>query len=396
MRPMKPMSDDERRARLGVRHHLARTARAPDVTTVAEDLVGLHSSDPAAVFLSAAARVKEPAAAVAALEAAMYDDHTLVRTLGMRRTMFVVPRDLVPIIKAACTDALVPAERKKLERMIVENHIATDGARWLRAVEDETLAALESGGDATGAELSKLVPGLRERLVVGEGKTWGGTVGMTTRVLFLLATEQRVVRGRPDGSWASSRYRWSPMATWLPEKALHVPPERARTELLRRWLGTFGPATTTDVKWWTGWSLTQTKAALQAVHAVEVMLEDATGWVLPGDERPTRPPKPWVALLPGLDPTTMGWKQRDWYLGHHGPAIFDRNGNAGPTVWVDGRIVGGWAQRRSGEVVHELLDDVGADAAATVQQTAADLESWLGDIRVTPRFPTPLQQALAR
>jgi hypothetical protein len=102
-----------------------------------------------------------------------------------------------------------------------------------------------------------------------------------------------------------------------------------------------------------------------------------------------------VALLPSLDPTTMGWQQRGWYLGEHGRALFDRNGNAGPTVWVDGRIVGGWAQRRSGEVVYELLEDTGGVAATAVAEAAAELESWLGPMRITPRFPTPLQKELA-
>ena len=49
-----------------------------------------------------------------------------------------------------------------------------------------------------------------------------------------------------------------------------------------------------------------------------------------------------AALLPVLDATTMGWKHRDFYLDpEHTPYLFDTNGNAGPTVWCDGRIIGG-------------------------------------------------------
>jgi hypothetical protein len=165
---------------------------------------------------------------------------------------------------------------------------------------------------------------------------------------------------------------------------------------VRRYLRSYGPATTNDVKWWTGWTVGQTKAALIAADAVPVALVGGPdAWLLPDDLEPVALPRPWVALLPSLDPTTMGWQQRAWYLGPHGPTLFDTNGNAGPTVWVDGRIAGGWAQRRSGEVVHRLLEDVGRDAAEAVAKAAADLETWLGPIRVTPRFPTPLQKALA-
>ena len=60
--------------------------------------------------------------------------------------------------------------------------------------------------------------------------------------------------------------------------------------------------------------------------------------------------EPWAALLPVLDPTVMGWKERDFYLGPHGPLLFDTNGNAGTTAWWDGRIVGCWAQDPDGVV----------------------------------------------
>src|SRR5262249_30938382 len=160
-----------------------------------------HGSDPASVFLSTAARLKQPARAVAALERALYDERTVVRTLGMRRTMFVVPVELVPVVQAGCTDALVPGERKRLAELVGDGGIARDGRRWLRKVEADTLAAVERLGDATGGELAKEVPALQKKVSVGEGKTWAGTIGMSTRVLFLLSTEQKVVRGRPRGTW---------------------------------------------------------------------------------------------------------------------------------------------------------------------------------------------------
>ena len=388
------IDDRQRRARLARRHHLAGSARATDVVTIAGDLVGLHGSDPASVFLSAWARLRKPAATVASLEQSLYEHRTLVRTLCMRRTMFVVPTGLVPVVQAAVTEALLPGERRRAVQLIEQGGITTDGAAFLAALEEATLAELRHRREATGAELGKAVPGLAHQFPVGEGKTWAGTIGLSTRVLFLLSTAQRIVRGRPKGSWTSSQYRWSPIEAWLPDGVPVLDPAQARAELAGRYLAAFGPATTNDVKWWTGWTLGQTRAALVAVDAVEVALEEGTGWVLPDDAEPVRAPAPWVALLPSLDPTTMGWQQRSWYLGPHGPELFDRNGNAGPTVWADGRVVGGWAQRRSGEVVHRLLEDVGAETGARIGTVAADLEQWLGPMRITPRFPTPLQKAL--
>jgi hypothetical protein len=389
------IDDRQRRARLARRHHLARSARATDVVTVAGDLVGLHGSDPASVFLSAWARLRKPATTVAALEQALYEQRNLVRTLCMRRTMFVVPTGLVPVVQAAVTEALVPGERRRTVQLIEQHGVAADGTALLAALEEATLAELRHRQEATGAELGKAVPGLGQQFPVGEGKTWAGTIGLSTRVLFLLSTAQRIVRGRPKGSWTSSQYRWSPIEAWLPDGVPALDPAQARAELARRYLAAFGPATTNDVKWWTGWTLGQTRAALAAVDAVEVALEGATGWVLPDDVAAVRAPAPWVALLPSLDPTTMGWQQRGWYLGAHGPDLFDRNGNAGPTVWADGRVVGGWAQRRDGEIVYRLLEDVGAEHEAGIGAAAAELEQWLGPMRITPRFPTPLQKVLA-
>jgi hypothetical protein len=389
------IDDDERRARLGVRHHLATAARVADVRALAGDLVGLHATDPATIYLAAAVRMKTPSRAVAALERALYEDRTLVRTLGMRRTMFVIPLDLLPVIQAACTDALVPAQRKLLVDMVEGAGFAKDGARWVRKVEAATVAALDARGSATALELGEDVPDLRKQIPVAEGKSYAGKVGVSTRILFLLSTEQRVARGRPRGSWTSSQHQWEPMDAWFPDGVPSMPAEEARTELVRRWLRTFGPATTVDVQWWTGWSLRFTRAALAAVDAVEVELDAGPGWVLPDDVGAVRAPKPWVALLPALDPTVMGWKERAWYLGDHGPALFDRNGNAGPTVWVDGRAVGAWVQRADGAIRYELLEPVGRPAATAIAKAAKDLEAWLGDVRVKPRFPTPLAKSLS-
>jgi hypothetical protein len=387
------ISDRERRARLARRHHLAPQAKAADVVSLAEQMVGLHSTDPATVVLAAAARLKRPTVDV--VERALYDDRTLVRTLCMRRTLFVVPVGLVPIVQAAVTEALVPPERKRTVRMIEEAGIARDGARWLRQAEAETIAAIEERGEVTGADLSKVVPRLRKQIPYGEGKTWAGNMGMTTRVLFLLACEQRVVRGRPRGSWTSTRYRWAPMTSWLQDGIPTLKPDEARAELARRWLATFGPGTIADLKWWTGWTLGQTRKAVAELDTVEVELDHGdTGIVLAGDDAPVRSPKPWAALLPSLDPTTMGWAERAWYLGPHKAALFDRAGNAGPTVWWNGHIVGGWTQRADGEIVWRALEDIGRDGRLAVERQVERLQVWLGGAVVLPRFPTPLFQEL--
>jgi hypothetical protein len=388
---MRRIGVDERRARLGLRHHLAGAARA-GVVEVARDLVGLHATDPATVYLAARARASDPG--VVALEQALYEQRRLVRILGMRRTMFIEPVELMPVIQAACTDAIAVQQRRLLVDMVGGAGLADDPPSWVEEVEAVAVTALESLGGATASELAKADPRLAQQIMVAEGKPYEGRQSVVTRVLLLLAAEGRVVRGRPRGSWLSGQYRWSVIGDWLPDGVPQWKLDEAQAELVRRWLASFGPATIADVKWWTGLPMGQVRRAVASAGVVEVDLDGAPGLVLADDLDPVPSPEPWAALLPALDPTTMGWAGRDFYLGPHRQALFDRNGNAGPTIWWDGRVVGGWAQRAGGELVLRLLEDVGADATTAIETDAARLTDWLGPTRVTPRFRTPLEREL--
>jgi hypothetical protein len=392
MTPTLKITAEERRRRLAVRHHLAGPASSP--TEVARDLVAMHATDAASVFLSLAARLG--GLDIKAIESDLYDQRTLARILGMRRTVWVVPVETVPVVHAACTRAIAALERRKLVQMLQQAGIAGDGARWLRRVENATVAALESKGEATASELSAAVPELRKQILFGEGKKWEGYQGVSTRVLFLLAADERIVRGRPRGSWTSTQYRWSPVSAWWPKDAMAVSPEAGRVELARHWLEAFGPAPVADLRWWAGWTVAQTKQALAGLATVDVDLDGQPGIMLADVAGPPRKPAPWAALLPALDPTVMGWSERGWFLGEHRAALFDRSGNAGPTVWWDGRIVGGWAQRKDGEVVFKLLEDVGRDAMIAVGKVADQLQTELGHVRFVPRFRTPLERELVQ
>jgi hypothetical protein len=390
---MKRIGVVERRARLSVRHHLAPTAQAPDVVTATRSMVALHATDPVTVYLSAWARVTDHL--VPELEKALYDDRVLIRMLGMRRTIFVVPVELAPVVQAACTRAIAARERRQTEKFLIEGGITDDPAAWLAPIEAATVAALRERGTALSTDLSAVVPELAERIVLARGKSYEGSQSVASRVLPLLAADGILVRGRPRGSWLSGgQYWWSALDDWLPGGLPALDPATAQATLARAWLLAFGPAPLADLKWWSGWTLGQTRAALAAVGAVEVDLDGTAGVALPDDLAPTPPPAPYVAMLPGLDPTTMGWQDRGWFLGPHAKALFDTNGNAGPTVWWDGRVVGGWAQRKSGEVVVRFLEDVGAEPVAAAEEQAAQLQEWLGPARVSPRFRTPLEREL--
>jgi hypothetical protein len=380
----------ERRARLADRHRLASGRRAGDVVEAARSMVCLHASDPASVYLSAWARVD--GMAVADLDRALYIDRSLVKHLAMRRTLFVFPRETLAFAQAGASNRVADNERRRLIRDVEAAGLHKDGERWLSAASKRVLAVLADGREATSSELRDEIPLLEGAIAYGEGKSWGGQLPVGPRVLTTLSAAGRIVRASNDGRWTISRPRWAAMSSWLGEE---IEPEAETTgvaKLVERWLRTFGPGTEPDLKWWLGSTLANVRRALADVDAVEVNLGEETGYLLPDDLEPTERVEPWAALLPPLDPTTMGWFGRDWYLGPHKEQLFDSSGNAGPTAWWDGRIVGGWRQSDVGEVVLKLLEDVGSEGRRALESEAARLTDWLGGTRAIPRFPSPLSK----
>jgi hypothetical protein len=89
----------------------------------------------------------------------------------------------------------------------------------------------------------------------------------------------------------------------------------------------------------------------------------------------------------------MGWKERDFYLGPHGPELFDTAGNAGTTAWWNGRIVGCWVQADDGSVRVALLEDVPRAAHAAFAVEAERLAAWLGDVRIVTVYTAAAMRA---
>jgi len=388
---MRQVSDGERRHRLARRHALAPGHRAADPVAATRAMTVLHATEAPSVYLSVWARVD--GVTVADVDRALYDDRSLVKQLAMRRTLFVFPRDLLPAAWGSASGRVAAAHRVRLAKDVEAGGLAVDGAAWVDAAERATLAHLASGAERSAQQLREEVPELAGRIEMSPGKSYGGNNPIAPRVLTQLGVEAKIVRGRNGGHWRTARPQWTAMETWLGELPEPAKEREGYAELVRRWLVTFGPGTEADLVWWLGSTKGAVRAALADVAAVEVGLDGgATGWVLPDDallsEDGEGPVEPWAALLPVLDPTVMGWKERDFYLGPHGPMLFDTNGNAGTTAWWDGRIVGCWAQDPDGVVVLNLLEDVGADARAALDAEAGRLSAWLDGHRVSTVYPS--------
>ncbi|WP_435742517.1 winged helix DNA-binding domain-containing protein [Nocardioides sp. SYSU DS0663] len=373
---MRHVTDNERRARLAVRHALAPAHRAADAVTATRALTALHATEPATPYLSVRARVD--AVTIADLDDALVEDRSLVKQLGMRRTMFAVPRDLLPAVWGSAAARVAPAERAKVAKDAVAAGLASDGEAWVEERCADVLDLLADHPEGlTAAEVRASVPGLTSSQLTG-------------RLLTVLGARARVVRGRNTQHWRVFRPRWTTMEHWLGEPPAPLPPEEGYAELVQRWLWSFGPGTEDDLVWWLGATRTAVRAALAAVGAVGVTLDGGgTGWLHPEDLAEVAAPEPWAALLPVLDATTMGWKGRDWYLGPHAQVLFDRNGNAGTTAWWDGRVVGCWVQDPAGAVEVRTVVDVPPVARRALEAEAARLGAWLAGERVGTVYPSP-------
>ena len=311
----------------------------------------------------------------------------------MRRTVFAFPRDLLPAVRGSAAARVAAQLSARLAKEVEANGLADDGAAWVA----DTCAAVHGRlreAPATTQQLREALPALALRLERAPGKRYGGQFPIAPRILGVLAAGGGVLRGAPAAGWKVSRPFWTTAEDWLGAEPERLGEREGYAELVRRWLWSFGPGTEADLVWWLGATKGAVRQALADVGAVEVRLEDGSAaWLRRDDTEEVAAPAPWATLLPALDPTTMGWKGRDFYLGDLAPHLFDRNGNGGPTAWWDGRIVGGWTQEPDGTVVVVPVGPLPRAARGPLAAEADRLSAWLdGDIVRSP-YQSPLVRA---
>ena len=376
------VSDDERRRRIAARHRLRPATRLDSVAGIADSMVALHSSDPASVFLSIAARSDR--LTVGDIERALYDDRTVVRHHAMRRTLWVMTPESAKIAHAACTRKIAAAERRRSAKGLNDE-------TWFDQAVDEVIAVVAGEEQPIHTrQIGELRPALTRPIVFGSGTNHGTPMSAHTRATLIAAFDGAIIRTRPAGTWIGSQYAWTDTPRWIDIDWDTHDAAVAATELVRRWLERFGPGTLDDIMWWSGLTKTGVRSALGSLDVAEVQLTSGAGWCLADDVTETEDGEPWIALLPGLDPTAMGWKERRWYLAPETERrVMDRNGNVGPTVWADGRVVGGWAQRPDGEIAIELDTKLSGTHRDLLDAQVSRLRHFVGGTRFRARFPSP-------
>jgi winged helix DNA-binding protein len=329
-----------------LRHHLDHRAPAGSMLAVASRLCGLHAQVMSSAELAVWARVEDLDRR--AVQRALWEDRTLVKTWAMRGTLHLLPANELPLWHAALSTSpryLKPALWQKyfgitleeLDRLTDAVAAALDGRVMTRDELAEAVGRL-TGSAALGAKLAQ--------------SSWGTILkpaALSGRLCFGPSVGQRVRFTRPD--------------TWLTEAPPPVDPQAAPAAVTRRFLAAYGPDTSQDfARWWSGGGGVSTAREWIASLGDEVTpvdLDGARAWMLAAHAREVRelPPPRSVRLLPAFDQYVVAASAHAEHLlpGNVRRRVYRPQGWISPVLLVNGRMAGTWRHDIKGSRVHVVI-----------------------------------------
>lgn len=356
------------------RQHLAGDGRA-NVATICRDACGMQAQVHSAAVLALWARNHRLTRAQ--IDSALWQQRALVKTSVMRGTLHLLAAEDFPLYIAALRASRLRAMRGVMARSGVT---ASEGD----AARDAAIAAL-AAGPATRRELQARVLSriaFSKRARKWFDLSWWGVV------------RQAIVEGHVCyGPQRGAETLLVRTDQWLPR--LREWSEReAQQEFLRRYLRAYGPATTRDFAYWSGFSVAEARPIWESLRDewVEVACGAARGAMLASDcKRAQRSGlrEPTVSLLPNFDAYLLGHADKNHLLdARHYKPVFRSAGWISPVVLVDGRAAGVWSQAIEGK---RLVINVAPFAKLTkptcgrVEEEAAHLGAFL-ELQPAARF----------
>ena len=152
---------------------------------------------------------------------------------------------------------------------------------------------------------------------------------------------------------------------------------QARTELVRRYLRAFGPATRADVSGWSGLPVRDFEYALEGLPTRRAedgrVLYDVPRAPLPGGDVPAP-----VGFLPKWDNALLGFADRTRVISDEiRRQMVGKNGDVAQTVLVDGFVAATWSVDPKGKVTVQPFAPLSREWRREVADEAARLEAWL-------------------
>ncbi len=348
------------------KQHLTNNAGNDNIVRIVDDIGGLHATGTKEPYLALFARtgnfIKEQ------LDNELYVKRSLGKIRCMRGTLYILTKEMIPVAYSA-TRTMV----EKLSRQYAE----------YRGVSPEQYSTIAQSiiDIVTGRELSTAE--LKRELALKLN---------LSAILNLMCDQGLLVRIQSGNSWKAKNYTYALFHEYFSDIDLtELNETESTTSLILKYLGSFGPATESDIAWWTGLTKTKVKESLDRIRGQIQQLNISN---LAGDFIVLNPDmdlitnrapagKTTVNLLPTLDPYIMGYKQRDRYLDQENyDNVFDRSGNATSTILLNGRIIGVWDFSEApvprlelflfNEVKDEILQEIYSRAQKTGQFIAGE------------------------
>ena len=290
-------------------------------------------------------------------------DRTIVRTWPMRGTLhFVVPADLRWMLKLLAP-RVIARNASRYRQLNLEGEAflkcravlarALQGGKQLTRLELAT--ALELAGIATSGE--------RLMHIIGRAAMEG-----------LIC----------HGARRNKQFTFALLDEWV--RVTHdLTKDEALAQLARRYFASHGPATLQDFKWWSGLTMAEVKAGVDSIdsHFKKATVDGRTHWFAK-DASSIRDVQPAAYLLPAFDEFLVGYKDRSAVLGgnddrHHRQP--NAGGMLGPTIVINGRVVGTWKRTLSkGSVViaPKLFTSLSKTEKQAVSRAAVRYGAFLG------------------
>jgi hypothetical protein len=311
----------------------------------------------------------------AQVEQALWQDRTLVKSWAMRGTLHLMRAVDLPLFVAARLASLPkrpPSWYTYHEVTPDEETAILDG---VRAILGNTGITREALAEAIAERVGN--PNLREVMLSG----WGALLKPSAYrgdLCFGPSQGQQVTFVRP-ADW---------LGTWE-----YLDPEASLQTVARRFLASYGPATSDEFGRWWGMDASRARKLFKALgdELSEVNVEGWRAWALTSTlaAMQSATASPSVRLLPFFDPYTIAVARHSQFLldEAHKARVYRAQGWISPVVLVDGRMAGVWEldkQRARTVVMCELFapptEEIKAGIEAEAERLGPFLESEV-DIR---------------
>lgn len=363
------------------RQHLIDRAPSAQMLAVASRLCGLQAQVMSSAELTLWARVENLDRQ--AVQAALWQDRTLIKTWAMRGTLHLLPAAELPLWHAA-----LGTSPRFLRAAAWQNYfgISIDQLDQLTAAIGAALEGNLLTREELAQEVSRLVgPELGAKIAQGSWGTVLRPAAFAGHLCFGPSIGQRVRFTRPD--------------TWLAAKLPCADPQQATAEVTRRFLAAYGPATFQDLgRWWNGGAVSIARQWIASLgeEVTPVDLEGTQAWMLTAQVRELRdlPPVRVVRLLPGFDQYVIGASHHAERLlpaGLKRSSVYRPQGWISPVLLVNGRMQGVWRHEIKGSRVEVAIEPFGklpAWVRRAAGQEAERLAKFLG-LTLSIQFHNP-------